>query len=83
MASPVDPGPSTLSHRGFRWIQIFGRLKRGASYNLAAESLMPALLQDHNLDAGRAQRTGMLKALRDATAAIWYAMGCYRLQRSG
>ena len=51
------PGPPTLSNRGSRWIQVFGRLRPGASYNVAAESLMPVLLQDHDLDPGRARRS--------------------------
>jgi predicted permease len=51
------PGPPTLSSRGSRWIQVFGRLKPGTSYNLAAESLMPVLLRDHDLDPGRARRS--------------------------
>jgi predicted permease len=51
------PGPSTLSNRGSRWIEVFGRLRPGVSYNLAAESLMPVLFQDHDLDPGRARRS--------------------------
>ena len=51
------PGPPTLSNRGSRWIQVFGRLKPGVSYKQAAESLMPVLLQDHDLDPGRARRS--------------------------
>jgi len=51
------PGPAALSNRGSRWIRIFGRLKPGVSANQAAQSLMPLLLQDHDLDPGRARRT--------------------------
>jgi predicted permease len=51
------PGPATLSNRGSRWIRIFGRLKPGVSANQAAQSLMPLLLQDHDLDPGRARRS--------------------------
>lgn len=51
------PGPATLSNRGSRWIQVFARLKPGVSYDRAAESLMPVLLQDHDLDPGRARRS--------------------------
>jgi predicted permease len=51
------PGPATLSNRGSRWLQVFGRLRPGASYNVAAESLMPVLRQDHDLDPGRARRS--------------------------
>src|SRR5207237_3637400 len=38
------PGPATLSNRGSRWIQVFGRLKPGVSGNLAAEALITVLL---------------------------------------
>ncbi|QOY85613.1 ABC transporter permease [Paludibaculum fermentans] len=51
------PGPPPLSNRGSRWIEVFGRLKPGVSANRAAESLMPVLLQDHDLDPGRSRRT--------------------------
>jgi predicted permease len=51
------PGPSVLSNRGSRWIQVFGRLKAGASNNMAAESLMSVLSRDHDLDPGRARRS--------------------------
>ena len=51
------PGPPVLSNRGSRWIQVFGRLRTGASYHAAAESLMPVLLQDHDLDPGRTRRS--------------------------
>jgi len=51
------PGPPTLTNRGSRWIQVFGRLKKGVSYNVAAESLIPVLLKDHDLDLGRARRS--------------------------
>lgn len=57
------PGPPTLSNRGSRWIEVFGRIKPGIPYQRATEALMPLLVREHDLDPGRARWTEDWKAV--------------------
>jgi predicted permease len=56
-------GPPTLSNRGSRWIEVFGRVKPGVVPHHSAEALMPLLLRDHDLDPGRSRWTEEWKAV--------------------
>jgi predicted permease len=55
------PGPPALTNRGSRWLRVFGRLKPDVLPDRAAETLMPLLLRDHDMDSGRARWTDYWK----------------------
>lgn len=57
------PGPPPLRNRGSQWIEVFGRLNPDIGRDRAAETLMPILLRDHEIDPGRSRWTDDWKAV--------------------